>query len=1120
MPSFALRNQHFIIVIALAVTILGFTAYMRIREDVLPKLHISEVVVGTFYPGMSPEDIERNITTRYERFFTLGADIKRVESRSLYGVSIIKLTLRQGVNLEAATAQFATLAMADLGLMPPGTLPPTVLPFSSSSLPVVLLTEQGKFNQIKLEEQARYNVRNFLATVSGASVPMPFGGKFRQIMAYMDPHKLRAHNVSMMGVVSRINNSNVILGVGDAKIGDKDYFISSNVMVDSPKSLKEVPIKVGADHVPVLLKDVGHPKDSSAIQYNSVLINGKPAVYIPVFRQSGADTLSVIDGVRNMIPKITGLPKGMKLKAIFSQGAYVRDAIESLERETVMGSLLATLMILLFLGSFRSTVGIFLSIPLSLLGAVFGLYISNQTLNIMTLGGFALAIGRLVDDSVVVLENINRHLEDGQAPRDAAREGGQEVALPVLASTITTIIVFAPVMFLYGVTKYLFSALALAVALAMVGSYLFAMSVIPIYCAHVLRPHERRGDGGEGQANDPEHNEHSAGQQSEDDEYEEGFFRARWNAIVAWPYWHRLEFLQRAFNRVGAWFGRFWEKFNACYERFVTWYEKKLNLALDRRYLVMGVIAFLFVASLGLYFELGTQLFPSTDSGKFEILVRAPNGMRIELTQEYARRIDDEIHKAIPKHDLEDVIANIGLPPSISAFYTSNSSEDTAEILVGLTRDHEKSMFFYMDLLQRKLSRKFPRLHFIYTSAGIVDQILNRGMPAPIDVALYGRMGYPFPKLFRQARALSNQIAALPEVRETFLPQIADYPSLRINFDRVRAARLGVNVRQAVDSVITGLISNEMIAPSIWIDPANGDDMYLTAQYHEGYINSFDSILDTPLYGLAVAEDRAHISFGLPVLPVRGSQHRQSVLLRDVASLVPEHHVAEADHYNVQRVIDIYVTPASEDYGGTEDAISRLVKHVKLPSGMHFQFRGSIVTMEKSFETMKSGMLLAAILLYLVLVAQFRSFLDPFIIMFAVPMGLSGVILMLWITGTTLNIESYMGVIVMIGIVVSNSILLVDFANERRRAGTPVRDSIVEAARIRMRPILMTALATIMALVPIALKLGTSSGTSTPLARAALGGLLVSTIFTLVLVPCIYETFYGRRRRKKPRPAH
>ncbi|MGB9382515.1 efflux RND transporter permease subunit, partial [Candidatus Binatus sp.] len=560
------------------IIILGATAFTRMPVDVFPDIKIPAVVVATFYQGMPPLDMEDNITFRYERFFTLGSNIEHIESRSLSGVSIIKVFFQPGTDIEGAAAQMGTLAMADLGVMPPGTLPPLVLQFDASSLPVVLVTLEGKgYDETQLEDEARYNIRNQLATVKGASAPIPFGGKFRQVMAYANPQALQARGLSLMDVVHALDTSNLILPAGDVKIGSKDYYIYSNSMIEKVPDIGQVPVKIGRGQAPVLMNDVAKVEDSSQIQYNQVLINGQPSVYVPVLRQVGANTISVVDGIKDLLPRVFDLPPGMKLKTIFDQSIYVRQAVKSLEHEAISGSVLASLVILIFLGSFRSTFAIFLSIPLSILAGGFGLFISSSTINIMTLGGFALAIGRLVDDSVVVLENINRHLADGKEPYLAAREGAEEVALPVLASTVTTCIVFFPVMFLFGVAKYLFSALALAVVLSMAASYLVSMSIIPLYCARFLNKE---------QALAAEHGGSS------------GVFAA----------------------------------FNNAYERFASGYERLLENALNHKAVVVGGVAILFVVSLAMYPRLGTELFPATDAGTFTINFRAPAGTRIELT--------------------------------------------------------------------------------------------------------------------------------------------------------------------------------------------------------------------------------------------------------------------------------------------------------------------------------------------------------------------------------------------------------------------------------------------------------------------------------------------------------
>ena len=1037
MPGFSLRNPHIVIVGAILTVILGVVAFLRMPVDVFPQLDIPVAVVATFYPGMPPLDIEADITTRFERFFTLGSDIEHMESRSLPGVSIIKVFFQPGVDLSVATSTLGNLAMADLRHLPPGTLPPLILKSGASALPVTLVTVSGKgFTEAQLRDQAQYNIRNWIATVRGTSVPPPFGGKYRQIMAYLNRDALQARGLTLMDVVHALNTTNLIIPAGDAKIGSTDYFVYSNSMIENPDDINQVPVKIGQDQAPVFLGDVGHAEDAAEIQQNIVRINGQRSVYIPVMKQGSANTIAVVDGVKTVLPQITDLPKGMQVNAIFGQDTYIRAAVESLEHEAVSGAVLASLMILIFLGSFRSTIAIFLSIPLSILAGAFGLMMSGSTINIMTLGGFALAIGRLVDDSTVVLENINRHLAEGKAPFDSARDGANEVALAVLASTITTMIVFSPVMFLFGVARSLFSALSLAVVLSMAASYIVAMTVVPIFCARFLTPEEGRKaeEGGDG--------------------------------VLG--------------------------HFIAAYDRFALRYERWLSHALNHKLIVIGAAAMLFVVSVSIFPFLGTELFPKTDAGEFVIQFRAPVGSRIELTEELAARLENVIRDVIPADQLATVVSNMGLAPGFSSIYSPNAASDSGFVMVALKDDHKSSTWDYVDTLKRELPRKLPELKTFFSSGSIVDSVLNFGLAAPIAVQIYGPH---YGVLFPAARQIAKKLENLPQVAGTFVAEESGYPTLRINVDRVKAARLGLSQRDVITNVITALTSNEMIAPSIWIDPRSGNDYFLTAQYSENNINSVETLRN---------------------IPVRSADNSQSrddaLLLRDVATIAREKHPAEADHYNIQRVVDVLVAPKSDDLGGTRAAVQRALKNIALPPETRTAIRGSVEAMQESFQSFGYGLLLAVVLLYLVMVAQFRSFLDPFIIMFSVPMGLIGVVWTLLLTSTTLNIESFMGIIAMVGIVVSNAILLVDFANQRRRDGEELRSAIIESARIRMRPIVMTTLATIVGLLPMALKLGAGSEASAPLARAAAGGLAVSTLLTLFLVPALYEIFYGRQR--------
>ncbi len=1040
MSGFSLRFPHTIIVGALITTLLGLIAFSKMPVDVFPNLKIPAVVVATFYPGMPPLEMERDITTRFERFFTLGTDIEHIESRSLPGVSIIKVFFQPDTNIDTAAASLSNLAMADLRHLPPGTLPPLVLKFDASSLPVTLVTVSGEgFSQAQLRDQAQYNVRNQLATVSGSSVPPPFGGKYRQIMVYANREALQARGLTLMDLVHKLNDANLIIPAGDAKIGDTDYFVDTNSLIEDPDDINEVPVKIGGGQAPVLVRDVAHAEDAAQIQQNVVRINGQRSVYVPILKQGNANTIAVVDGVRAMLRKVIGLPQGMTLQSIFDQSGYIRAAVESLEHEAGSAAVLASLVILLFLGSFKSTFAIFLSIPLSILAATFGLYMNGATINVMTLGGFALAIGRLVDDSVVVLENIDRHLVMGKSPEDAARDGAREVALPVFASTITTVIVFFPVMFLAGVAKYLFSALSLAVVLAMLASYVVAMTVIPIYCARFLTTAEaHEEETGEGR--------HILG----------------------------------AFNRL--------------YERFAGRYARLLDRALDHKYVVIGAVTVLFVVTMSGYPFLGTELFPRTDAGQFIINVRAPRGSRIEMTEDLIAHMEQVIRTVIPARDLSMVVSNLGLAPGFSAIYSPNAASDSGFVMVSLTPDHEGSTWDYMKAARRALRERVPQVRTFFQSGSIIDAVLNFGLAAPIDVQLSGP---DYALLHTLAGTVESRIRQLPEVADAFIPQESGYPSLDVRVDRLKAGRLGLTQRDVVTNIITALTSNQMIAPSIWIDPKSGNDYFLTVQYPEKDITSLETLLNIPVLG---AHD--------------GGSQENAVLLRNVASVVAETQPAEAAHYNIQRVVDVLVSPRGDDLKGTQAAIQTALDGMQMPPTVSVTFRGAVAAMQASFASFGFGLATAIVLLYLVMVAQFRSFVDPFIIMFAVPMGMIGVVAVLLATGTTLNIESFMGTIVMVGIVVSNSILLVDFTNQRRRGGEPLRRAVVDASRIRLRPIIMTALATVVGLLPIAMKLGAGSEASAPLARAAVGGLTVSTILTLVLVPVIYEIIYGRQAER------
>jgi multidrug efflux pump subunit AcrB len=1032
---FSIRYPYLIIVICLIVCVVGVTILVRMPVDLFPPIKIPVVVVATFFSGMPPEQIETDITGRFERFFTLASGIDHMESRSLPGVSLIKVYFQPGFNSDSAVTSIANLAMANLRKLPPGTLPPVVLKFDASSLPVCLITLKGEgLKEAQLRDLGQYNVRNQVASVPGASVPQPFGGRYRQIMVYVDPLKLESHQLSVMDVVRTVNEANLILPAGDVKIGPFDYNLYANSQVDDVGDINKLPLKT-VGNASVLVGDVGKAEDASQIQYNVVRVDGQPSVYLPVLKQGGdANTISVVNGIKEAVGHLLDVPKQMVTKVVFDQSVFVRTAIENLIHEGAIGLVLTGLMILIFLGSMRATVAVFLSIPLSALAAFIALSFGDNTVNAMVLGGLALAFSRLIDNSVVVLENIFRHIELGEAPELAAQRGGEEVALPVLAATLTTVVVFFPVLFLYGVSRFLFTALALAVVLSLAASYVVALTVVPLFCAKLIKGHSVD----------------TAGEHAEP---------------KGWG------------QRFNAWFNR---KFKQMLDR----YEGTLDLALLRPLATVLGITGLFVFSLALYPLIGKAYFPRTDPGQFVINLKAATGTRIERTDQLVERVEQIVREVVPKKDLRIIVSNIGVTPGFSSIYTPNSGPHTAFVQVGLEDAHHVSSFQYMDRVRARLERELPEVSAYFQTGGLVDAILNLGMPAPLDIQV---SGMNLEAAHATATEIAQKVRALPGVSDVLVPQDIDYPALKLDIDRVRASELGLNEKEVVGNVITALTSDGMIAPSFWVDPKSGNDYLLTVQYPENFVKNLADLASVPLRGVH------------SVKPTR---------LDTVSQIRHFKAPTEVDHYQLKRIMDVYVAPTGEDLSQVLSGVEKILHETKLPENVRVEVRGSARAMQVSFRSFGLGLLLSTLLVYLILVAQFESFLDPFLILLAVPTGLTGVLLILFATGTTLNIMSLMGVVMMVGIVVSNSILIVDFTRRLRKEGRALREAVSLACRVRLRPVLMTSLATLFGLLPMATKLGTGSEAYAPLARAIIGGLAVSVVLTLFIVPAAYYMLY------------
>lgn len=1066
MSRFSIRNPHFIVVVCLIVTVIGLASVVRMPVDLFPAINIPQVVVATFYSGMPPEQIETDITGRFERFFTLGAGIDHMESRSLPGTSIIKVFFQPGTDADSDVNEISNLAMADLRRLPPGTLPPIVQKFDASSLPVCLITLKGEgLSETQLRDLGQFTIRNQLAGVSGASVPPPFGGKYRQIMVYVDPEKLQAYQMSPMDVVRAVNNANLILPSGDVKIGPYDYTIFTNSQFRTIPEINRIPVKtVGRSMVTV--GDLGHAEDANQIQNNVVRVDGQPSAYLPVMKQGGdTNTIAVVDGVKSVVGQLLDVPAQLKADVVFDQSLFVKRAIETLLHEGGIGLVLTGVMVLMFLGSARATAGVFLSIPLSVLAAFIMLYAGGSSINTMVLAGFALVFSRLIDNAVIVLENIFRHLELGEAPQTAAERGGDEVSMAVLAATLTSSVVFFPVMFLYGVSRFLFSALALAVVLALFASYVVAMTVVPLFCARFMKA--------------PAQHHHHPAHPQEDSGAEE------W-VVGDVPDDDRQGAARR--DRSLSAMERFNRAFSHRFERLLHWYEGRVRTAVRRPGAVVAGVMAVFAASLLLFPLLGVAFFPRTDAGQFVINMKSPSGSRIEITSQDVAHAEAIVREIVDPRDLELIVANIGVQPGFSSIYTSNAGPHTATVQVALKEDHRIGSYEYMARVRRAIEDRLPQVSAFFTSGGMVDSILNQGLPAPIDVQLSGSN---IEAVHKAASDLAGDIRHLTGVSDVFIPQDVDYPSLRLDIDREQAAQLGLNQREVVDNVITALTSNQMIAPSYWVDPKSGNDYLLTVQYPE---NRIRNLLD------------------LRGIPLHGDRMKDPTLLDAVTKVTPIYSPTEIDHYQIRRVIDIYVNPAGEDLGGIANGIAGVLKDFKLPTGIKADVRGMVQGMQASFKSFALGLILALVLLYLILVAQFRSFTDPALILLAVPPGVTGVLLALFVTGTTLNVQSLMGVVMMVGMVVSNSILIVEFTHRLEEDGIPLLDAVVTSCRIRLRPILMTSLATVFGLIPMAMKLGTGSEAYAPLARAIIGGLMISVGLTVFVVPAAYLLVYRREK--------
>ena len=1030
----ALRRPYTFVIMALLIVILGVLAIFRMPTDIFPDIDIPVVMVIWTYTGVSPEEMAEVITVRSERAFTTQVnDIEHMESESLPGVAVIRVFFHANAKVEAAVAQLAASSQSVLHSLPTGITPPAIIRFNASSVPILQLG----ISSDTLPEQQLYDlgynfIRTQLSNVEGASFPLPYGGRPRQISVDLNPRALYAQGLSASDVTNAINNQSLILPSGTVKIGAHEYNVRLNSEPSLANAFNRLPVRE-VNGTTVYVGDIAHVRDGYAVQTNIVRHNGARGALLTVLKNGKSSTLEVVDAIKKMLPRVRStLPPSLNLRLMFDQSVFVREAIQGVLREALIAATLTGLMILLFLGSWRSTIIVCVSIPLSILTSLAILNLLGETINVMTLGGLALAVGILVDDATVEIENIHRNFGMGKPIVRAILDGAMQIAAPAFVSTLCICIVFVPVIFLTGAARYLFTPLALAVVLAMMASYLLSRTLVPTMVRYML-----------------------AGEAEE----------------VASRGEHAHE---TAFQR---WF-----------DQMRDGYRILLDSALAHR----GMVAFAFflicAACLALTPFLGQDFFPQVDAGQIRLHVRAPAGTRIEETEQYFAQVENAIRRLIPADEIADMLDNIGLPYSgqnIAMSDTATVGNFDGEILVSLREGHHAPTSSYVRLLRARLGREFPDLSFFSQPADIVGQILNFGLPAPIDVQVVGPLANA-PANYALARRIEARMARIPGAVDVHTHQVVDAPEFLFQVDRTRAGELGLTQKDVANSLLISLSSSTQIAPNYWIDPHNSVDYPISVMTPQYRVDSTSELLRTPIH-----------ASGRPI----------PELLTNVGALERDTTAAVVNHYNVQPLYDVYANVQDRDLGAVAGDVDRVLAEFtpKLPKGSFIETRGQVSTMRSSFIGLALGMIFAIVLVYFVMVVNFQSWLDPFIILMALPGAISGIVLMLFVTQTTLNVPSMMGAIMSIGVATANSILLVNFANDMREEGADAVTAALAAGYTRLRPVVMTALAMIVGMLPMALGFGEGGEQNAPLGRAVIGGLLLATVATLFFVPVVYS---------------
>ena len=1049
----ALRRPYTFTVMALLILILGAVSVLRMAKDIFPSIDIPVVTVLWVYGGLPPEELEKRIITISERAMTTTVnDIEHLESQSLTGVGLIKVYFQPGTSIDAAVAQVTAINQTILRVLPTGATPPLVIRFSASNVPILQLGLGSK----TLTEQALYDIglnflRAQLATVQGASVPLPTGGKVRQIQVDLDPQALQAKGLTPSDVTNAINLQNLTLPSGTAKIGDREYNVFLNSSPDLVAGLNDLPIRV-VNGTTIYIRDVAQVRDGNAPQTNIVRQNGTRGALLPILKSGTASTLDIIRRVREALPRVLStLPPELDLKPQFDQSIFVRAALNGVLNEALIATFLTSAMILLFLGTWRNTLVVALSIPLSIFCSIIILNIFGQTINAMTLGGLALAVGILVDDATVTIENIDRNLGLKKPLIQAILDGAEQIATPAFVSTLCICIVFIPIFLLEGTAKYLFGPLALAVIFAMLASYFLSRTVVPTFVHYFLHGQPVMHDDGHGPA--------------------EGAPK-------------------------GDIFWRIHVRFNGHFERFRSFYARRLEWCLDRRKTIAIGSAVIVLLTAGLLPFLGRDFFPLVDAGQFRLHVRGPAGTRLEETERIFTQVENVIREIIPAGELVTILDNIGLPAGGIALAFSDSvtvGSADGEILVSLNPEKHRSTWGYVRQIRARLAHDYPDYSFFTQPSDIVGQILNFGLPAPIDVQIAGR---DRAANYAIAQQLSSRIAAIRGAVDVHVHQVVNAPSLKVNVDRTRAEQLGLTQRDIAGNLLISLSGSAQAAPNYWLSPQNGVQYLVATQTPQFLINSIDAIKATPI-GVSA----------------RGTPQ----ILGNVASIDRTISAAVVNHYNIQPVFDVYANVDQRDLGGVATEVRKLIKEFEpqLPRGSFITLRGQVQSMDASFVGLGVGVLFAIILVYLLMVVNFQSWLDPFIIIMALPGALCGIVWALMLTRTTLSVPSLMGAIMSVGVATANSILLVTFANDVRKEGKDARAAALEAGYTRLRPVLMTAFAMIIGMLPMSLGLGEGGEQNAPLGRAVIGGLFVATIATLFLVPVAYATL---RRKAAHRP--